>query len=140
MRHNPSLREGHQIRLIEGGQAYFESLVATLDRAQSHVMLETYIFDVHGDAERVAQALERAALRGVRVWLVVDGVGTPNLPEAWRMRFAQAGVELRVYSPLGTLGLLMPSRWRLFVAASTSWTIVMTCTTVACLSPGLTLP
>ena len=112
MRHNPSLREGHQIRLIEGGQAYFESLVATLDRAQSHVMLETYIFDVHGDAERVAQALERAAVRGVRVWLVVDGVGTPNLPEAWRMRFAQAGVELRVYSPLGTLGLLMPSRWR----------------------------
>ena len=112
MRHNPALRDGHQIRLIEGGQQYFESLVAALDQARSHVLLETYIFDVHGAAAMVAEALERAALRGVRVWLLVDGVGTPQLPEAWRTRFAQAGVDWRVYAPLGTLGLLIPSRWR----------------------------
>lgn len=112
MRHNPSLREGHRIQLIEGGHAYFESLVLALDQAQSHVLLETYIFDVHGGALRVAEALERAAVRGVRVWLVVDGVGTPDLPEVWRKCFAQAGVDWRVYSPLGTLGLLIPSRWR----------------------------
>jgi cardiolipin synthase A/B len=112
MRHNPTLRDGHQIRLIEGGLAYFDALVAALDQARSHVMLETYIFNVHGAALRVAEALERAALRGVRVWLVVDGVGTPHLPEVWRTRFAQAGVDWRVYAPLGTLGLLMPNRWR----------------------------
>ncbi len=112
MRHNPALRDGHQIRLIEGGQDYFEALVSALDQACSHVLLETYIFDVHGEAERVAEALERAALRGVRVWLVVDGVGTPQLPEVWRTRFADAGVDWRVYAPLGTLGLLIPSRWR----------------------------
>jgi cardiolipin synthase A/B len=112
MRHNPALRDGHQIRLIEGGQDYFETLVVALNQARSHVLLETYIFDVHGEAVRVAEALERAALRGVRVWLVVDGVGTPELPEVWRTRFAQAGVDWRVYAPLGTLGLLIPSRWR----------------------------
>jgi cardiolipin synthase len=61
---------------------------------------------------RVAEALERAALRGVRVWLVVDGVGTPQLPEVWRTRFAHAGVDWRIYAPLGTMGLLIPSRWR----------------------------
>lgn len=112
MRHNPSLREGHQVRLIEGGHAYFESLVAAVDQAQSHVLLETYIFDVYGSAVRVAQAMERAALRGVRVWLVIDGVGTVHVPEVWRARFAQAGVNWRIYSPLGKLGLLSPSRWR----------------------------
>ena len=112
MRHNPALRDGHQIRLIEGGQDYFEALVAALDQARSHVLLETYIFDLHGAAVWVAEALERAALRGVRVWLVVDGVGTPQLPEVWRTRFALAGVDWRIYAPLGTLGLLIPSRWR----------------------------
>jgi cardiolipin synthase len=112
MRHNPALRDGHQIRLIEGGQDYFERLVSALDQARSHVLLETYIFDVHGEAVRVAEALERAALRGVRVWLVVDGVGTPHLPEVWRTRFTHAGVDWRIYAPLGTLGLLIPSRWR----------------------------
>ena len=112
MRHNPALTDGHHIQLIEGGQAYFESLIQALDQAQSHVLLETYIFDVHGAAVGVAEALERAALRGVRVWLLVDGVGTPKWPDVWRARLEQAGVECRIYLPLGTLGLLIPSRWR----------------------------
>jgi len=112
MRHNPPLRDGHQIRLIEGGQAYFEALVAAIDQAQSQVQIETYIFDFHGAAAWVAEAIERAGLRGLRVWVVVDGVGTPSLPQQWRERFERAGVEWRVYSPLGTFGLLIPSRWR----------------------------
>jgi cardiolipin synthase len=112
MRHSHMLSDGHQIRLIEGGQAYFEALVAAIDQARSQVHIETYIFDFVGDAVRVAEALVRAAERGLRVWVVVDGVGTPRLPSAWRERFDRAGVQWRVYSPLGTLGLLIPSRWR----------------------------
>ena len=112
MRHTPQLTDGHQLRLIEGGDDYFQRLIAAIDQARSQVQLETYIFDVHGQAQAVAEALERAAWRGVRVWLVVDGVGTGALPEPWRTRLAQAGVECRIYSPLGTLGLLFPSRWR----------------------------
>ena len=112
MRHSPPLRDGHQIRLIEGGHAYFEALIAAIDQAQAQVQIETYIFDFHGAAALVAEALERAALRGLRVWVVVDGVGTPSLPPQWRERFERAGVAWRVYSPLGTFGLLIPSRWR----------------------------
>jgi cardiolipin synthase len=112
MRHSPPLRDGHHIRLIEGGQAFFEALIAAIDQAQAQVQIETYIFDFHGAAALVAEALERAAVRGLRVWVVVDGVGTPSLPTQWRERFERAGVEWRVYSPLGTFGLLIPSRWR----------------------------
>jgi cardiolipin synthase len=112
MRHKASLHDGHQIRLIEGGQAYFDTLVTALNQARSQVQLETYIFDFHGGASRVAEALERAALRGLCVRVVVDGVGTPRLPPEWQERFVRAGVSWRVYSPLGTFGLLIPSRWR----------------------------
>ena len=112
MRQFRNLHDGHQIRLIEGGQAYFEALVSALEQARSQVHIETYIFDFHGAAAMVAEALERAALRGLRVWVVVDGVGTPGLPAAWKERFDLAGVDWRVYSPLGTWGLLIPSRWR----------------------------
>ena len=112
MSHAAPLRDGHQIRLIEGGAAYFQAVITAVDRARSQVQLETYIFDFHGGAVALAEALERAALRGVRVWLVVDGVGTGRLPAEWALRFARAGVSCRVYSPLGRLGLLIPSRWR----------------------------
>src|SRR5690606_8220841 len=60
----------------------------------------------------VAQALVRAAARGVRVHLVVDGYGTGRLPAQWTEAFAAAGVQWQVYSPLGPLGLLLPRRWR----------------------------
>jgi cardiolipin synthase len=83
-----------------------------LDAARSHIQLETYIFDFHGDGALVAAALERAGRRGLRVWVVVDGVGTPRLREEWRLRFDKAGVVWRIYSPLGALGLLIPNRWR----------------------------
>ena len=112
MRLVPTLQDGHQIDLIEGGDAYFAALVSAIDQARSQVQLETYIFDLHGSAEAVALALERAALRGVRVWLVVDGVGTSRLPPPWPDRWDAAGVQWRIYSPLGRLGLLIPSRWR----------------------------
>ena len=42
------------------------------------------------------ESLERAARRGVRVQVVVDGVGTPALPAPWTQRLSDAGVALRV--------------------------------------------
>jgi cardiolipin synthase A/B len=105
-------REGHQLVLLEGGTAFFPALVEAMDAARSVVHLETYIFEFAGTALSVAEALERAAQRGVQVRLVVDGVGTPNMPADWQRRFAKAGVRWRVYAPLGRLGLLIPSQWR----------------------------
>jgi cardiolipin synthase len=112
MKNRPPLRDGHQIKLLKGGTEFFPELIRAMDAARSHIQLETYIFDFHGDGALVAAALERAGRRGLRVWVVVDGVGTPRLREEWRERFDKAGVVWRVYSPLGALGLLIPSRWR----------------------------
>jgi cardiolipin synthase len=112
MKNHPRLRDGHQIKLLKGGLEFFPALIRAIDVARSHIHLETYIFDFHGEGALVASALERAGRRGLRVWVVVDGVGTPTLSEDWRFRFDKAGIEWRVYSPLGALGLLIPSRWR----------------------------
>jgi cardiolipin synthase A/B len=106
------LRDGHYVQLLQGGHEFFPALIRAIDHARSDVHLETYIFDFTGVGTDVAQALERAGRRGVAVCLVVDGVGTGPLPVAWQRRFEAAGVQWSVYSPLGTLGLLIPSRWR----------------------------
>ena len=102
----------HDVQLLRGGVALFPSLIEAAQQAQHEVLLETYIFDFEGAGGDVARALMAAAQRGVRVQLVVDGVGTRALPAIWAERFAQAGVQCRVYSPLGGLGFCLPSRWR----------------------------
>ena len=103
---------GHQLQLLQGGEAFFAALIQSIDGSAYEVRLETYIFNVDASGQRVAASLERAALRGVAVYLVMDGVGTPALPPEWVDRFKRAGVAWRIFSPLGRLGLLIPSRWR----------------------------
>jgi cardiolipin synthase len=101
-----------QITLLEGSRAYFAALIEAMDAAQSEIHLETYIFDFHGSALDVAQALERAAQRGVQTCVVVDGVGTPAAPKFWLQRLRLAGVQWQTFEPVAPLGLLVPSRWR----------------------------
>lgn len=107
-----ALSRGHQIRLLISGQDYFPALIQALDASRHEVRMETYIFLFDHSGEPVAEALCRAARRGVRVMLAMDGVGTPPLPAPWVQKFAQAGVLWQRFSPLGSLGLLIPSRWR----------------------------
>lgn len=103
---------GHELQLLQGGAELFPALVAAMDAAQELVQLETYIFEFAGSALSVAEALERTARRGVTVRLVLDGVGTPQIPLAWQDRFDTAGVHWHIFAPMGRLGLLLPSRWR----------------------------
>ncbi len=103
---------GHSVELLITGQAFFPALVAALDGARQEVHLETYIFHDDAAGEAVLAGLERAALRGVAVRLVVDGIGTPNMPQRWQERMQASGVQWQQFSPLGSLGLLIPGRWR----------------------------
>lgn len=106
------LEGDHVLQLLQQGSAYFPALQAAIDASTTEVRMETYLwaFDTWGEA--IAQALERAAQRGVVVTVVMDGVGTDSVPVAWQQRWDAAGVQWRRFSPLGTLGLLVPSRWR----------------------------
>ena len=108
----PEFAHDHDVRLYQGAQELFPALVEAMDAALSDIQFETYIFDFTGAGSSVGEALARAAQRGVRTHLVVDGVGTGRLPAPWAARLTAAGVQYSVYSPLGPLGLLLPHRWR----------------------------
>lgn len=106
------LRDGHQVALLQGAAELYATLGAAVDVAQHEVLLETYILDPAGSTAQLLARLMAAARRGVRVCVLVDGVGTGALPARWQTQLYDAGVQLQVYEPLGTLGLLLPSRWR----------------------------
>jgi cardiolipin synthase len=108
----PVQKSAHQVLLLQGGRALFPELVQAIDESLYEIRLETYIFHFDVSGEKIAQALVRAAERGVAVYLVMDGVGTPALPPAWAQRFDQAGVQWRIFLPLGRIGLLIPNHWR----------------------------
>jgi cardiolipin synthase len=80
---NRALRPEHRLSLLKGGEMLFPQLVTSIASARAEVLLETYMFDFERSVLPVAEALEAAARRGVEVRVVVDGVGTGDVPAAW---------------------------------------------------------
>jgi len=51
------LQSGHQLQLLQGGQAFFQALIGAIDRSVHEVRFETYIFSVEACGEQVAAAV-----------------------------------------------------------------------------------
>lgn len=102
----------HRVALYQGGQEYFAALSAAINASYREVRLETYILHPGGAVQTVLDALLAAARRGVAVYLVVDGVGTPPLPPDWVRSLDAAGVHWHRFLPLRGLGVVVPGRWR----------------------------
>ncbi len=109
---NRTLRPDHRLKLIKGGEALFPALIEAISKARVQVLLETYIFVFDRAVLGVAEALEQAGARGVAVRVVVDGVGTGEVPAEWQQRWRAAGVQWAVFNPARGWRLLLPKRWR----------------------------
>jgi len=91
---------GNEITLLTGGKAYFPSLCAAIDAAAREVWLETYILADDDAGRAVADALVRAAVRGVAVRVMVDGWGAKHyLTARLENALALGGVNLLKYRP-----------------------------------------
>ena len=95
---------GNQLRLLQSGAEFFPALIAAIDAAHTEIHLETYIFNADPSAEAVRDALMRAARRGVRVRLLIDGVGSRELPAAWLDALKTAGVSVLALPSAGGPG------------------------------------
>ncbi len=85
----------NQLMLLRNGTRYFPLLCADIDAAQHSVYLETYIFAVDETGRMVSQALQRAALRGVAVHVLLDGFGSAEFPQEWVDELRNAGVDVQ---------------------------------------------
>ncbi|HEX7273255.1 MAG TPA: cardiolipin synthase ClsB [Casimicrobiaceae bacterium] len=98
----PSTRfsAGNRITLLRNGAEYFPALERAIDGAAREVWLEAYLFADDPSGRRIAQALVRAAERGVKVRLLVDGWGAKYyLTETLERLLRDSGVELLKYRP-----------------------------------------
>ena len=89
----------NQITLLQNDEAYFPAIEAALDRAMHEIYLETYIFEDDSTGRRIAEALRRAALRGVKTHLLIDGFGSLGLPKTMVDGLEATGVLVLKFRP-----------------------------------------
>jgi cardiolipin synthase A/B len=93
-------RLGNRFELLDDGGQFFARMLAAIEAASGYVLLEMYLVNSGAVAAGFIAAFARAAARGVRVCLVLDGFGALGLSRADRRRLQAAGVELRFFNPL----------------------------------------
>ena len=93
-------RPGNTVELLRSGAEFFPALVAGIDAAQREFWIETYILADDPAGRLVAEALVRAARRGVAVRLLVDGWGAKHyLTRRLERELVAGGVRLLKYRP-----------------------------------------
>ncbi|EJM96091.1 phosphatidylserine/phosphatidylglycerophosphate/cardiolipin synthase family protein [Herbaspirillum sp. YR522] len=99
MRHT-NFTDGNEIVLLHSGAAYYPALIAAIEAARVEIYLETYIFAIDDTGVLVRDALQRAVLRGVVVYVITDWTGTGRAHSAQlKQFFAAAGVQHRSFNP-----------------------------------------
>ncbi|HET7755684.1 MAG TPA: phospholipase D-like domain-containing protein [Steroidobacteraceae bacterium] len=93
-------RAGNRFHLLDGGGEFFARMLAAIESARAHVLLEMYLVSSGRVAGAFIEALSRARSRGVRCCVLLDSFGALGLSQADRRRLHEAGVELRFFNPL----------------------------------------
>ncbi|MFM2053344.1 MAG: cardiolipin synthase ClsB [Pseudomonadota bacterium] len=109
----PVFRGDNQIDLLRGGDALFPAMIRAIRAARHEVWLATYIFHDDAATREVTDALVRAARRGVRVRVVIDGFGSHDSLAAVEPPLREAGIAVAVFRPLSSwMHWLQPGQLR----------------------------
>ena len=92
---------GNQIELLPEYDGVIDRLVADIDAARSHVHMLFYIFAADRIGRRVAEAVERAARRGVACRVLMDALGSAAGLRRLGPGLRAAGVEVIATLPVG---------------------------------------
>jgi cardiolipin synthase len=69
------LSSGNRVELLHNGEAAFPAMLAAIEGAREEIVLATYIFETNETGRRFVDALAAARDRGVRVAVLIDGIG-----------------------------------------------------------------
>ena len=99
----PRWTSGNHVDLLENGEAFFPRVFAAIAAAEHEIIIETFILFEDKIGQELHAALLAAAVRGVRVDLMVDGYGSPDLSREFVGQLTAAGVKVRIFDPGGRL-------------------------------------
>ena len=88
------------VRFHRDGIESRAALVATMQAAAERLDICTYILGNDTIGREMTEAMSECVRRGVRVRLLLDGVGALQLPRGWERRLHAAGIETAIFSPL----------------------------------------
>ena len=86
--------------LVNSGEDYFARLERIISESTSEIHFQTYIFQYDATGIKIIEALKKAALRDVKIYLLLDGFGSYAMPSSVIKNLKESGIHFRFFSPL----------------------------------------
>ncbi|SDA90971.1 putative cardiolipin synthase [Pseudomonas sp. NFACC15-1] len=103
---NPALADieygwhgNNRVTLLENGEEYFPRVFEAIRRAETEILLETFILFEDKVGYELRDLLVETAQRGVRITVSLDGFGCGELTTAFLASLSDAGVRLQMFDP-----------------------------------------
>jgi cardiolipin synthase A/B len=93
--------EGNDVTLYSHGADTFDAMIELIDNAKETVALESYILKSDAVGARFADALTRAAKRGVSTQLLADWFGMRGIKSSYIGNLRRGGVSVHIFNPFG---------------------------------------
>lgn len=90
-------------RLLSGGEKTYDVIFEAIDKAEKYILLEYYIFENDQTGRALRDLLTKKVKEGVKVYLLVDALGSSRLTRRFMRDFTEAG---------GALGFFHNITWR----------------------------
>lgn len=82
------------------GDEYFDHLIKDIDHAQHYITVEIYIFNDDLLGKKLTAHLLNAHQRGVKIQIIVDGIGSYGFFDKLHGIFQKKGIMVKMYNPL----------------------------------------
>lgn len=85
--------------LVHSGEDYFFRARDIILNAQSVIHIQMYIFENDATGLEIINALKEAAIRNVKIYILLDGYGSYSFPRLIMKELQRLGINIRFFSP-----------------------------------------
>ena len=91
---------GGQFEVLTNGVEILPAMLSAIEGARERIVFETYIFSDGEYGKVFAGALASAARRGVKVYLLLDAIGSKDIGDENEKQMTDAGVNIAWFNPV----------------------------------------
>jgi len=91
---------GNGVQILLNGAEIFPAVVAAIRAARTSITYAQYFFEEGPVCEEVIDALAERCRAGVPAHILLDGVGTLNMPPRYTATLRQAGCQVKTFRPV----------------------------------------
>jgi len=94
------LTVNNSVTVLKNGEEKFPAVMEAIENAKDHIHIEYYIYSNDDIGGPLGDLLIRKANEGLRVRIIVDGVGSLGLRRKFFNKLRQGGVEIHEFMPV----------------------------------------